>query len=106
MFFDFSLCLGTTEYTRHWLTPRAGVRLLGRFCYTKNMNCDLDCTIPEWIIEHPETTRVFSDLGLDIGCAGKSLRYVCVHQGLSPPEVLERLRTAIATTRSVDQNTR
>ncbi|QDV41460.1 hypothetical protein Enr13x_12990 [Stieleria neptunia] len=70
------------------------------------MNCDLDSSIPEWIIEHPETTGVFGDLRLDISCAGKSLRYVCVHQGLSPPEVLERLRQAITTARSVDRNTR
>ncbi|PAY15904.1 hypothetical protein CKO51_29500 [Rhodopirellula sp. SM50] len=70
------------------------------------MNCDLESSIPEWIIEHPETTGVFGDLGLDISCAGKSLRYVCVHQGLSPPEVLERLRAAIAGSSSIDRNAR
>ena len=70
------------------------------------MNCDLDSSIPEWIIEYPETTGVFSDLGFDIGCAGKSLRYVCIHQGLSPPEVLERLHAAIAASPSIDRNAR
>ncbi|QEG00791.1 hypothetical protein Mal15_48630 [Stieleria maiorica] len=66
------------------------------------MNCDLDTSIPEWIIEHPETTRVFNAMRLDTSCAGKSLRYVCIHQGLSPTEVLERLREAVAGDRSQD----
>ncbi len=60
------------------------------------MNCDLDNCIPDWIIEHPETLRVFNDLGLDTSCAGKSLHYVCIHHGLSPQEVLQRLWQAIA----------
>lgn len=66
------------------------------------MNCDLDTSIPDWIIEHPETTRVFNELGLDPSCAGKSLGYVCLHQGLNPQEVLVRLR-AVLETSSIDQ---
>ncbi|TWU22029.1 hypothetical protein Pla52o_30770 [Novipirellula galeiformis] len=54
-------------------------------------------SIPEWIIEYPETTRVFNELGLDTSCAGKSLQYVCHHQGLSPPMVLARLRQLITS---------
>ncbi|WP_238388694.1 DUF542 domain-containing protein [Roseimaritima ulvae] len=57
--------------------------------------CDLDTSIPDWIIEHPETTRVFVDLGLDVHCGGKSLEYVCQHQGLSPPAVLQQLWAAV-----------
>ncbi len=60
------------------------------------MECDLDTSIPEWIIEHPETTAVFGELGLDISCAGKSLAYVCHQQDLSPTAVLARLQAAIA----------
>ena len=59
------------------------------------MQCDLDSSIPEWIVEYPPTHRVFTDLGLDTSCAGKSLQYVCRQQGLSPPAVLERLHQAI-----------
>lgn len=59
------------------------------------MQCDLDTTIPDWIIEHPETSVVFGELGLDIGCGGKSLAYVCHQRALSPPAVLERLQTEI-----------
>ncbi|WP_236622144.1 DUF542 domain-containing protein [Novipirellula maiorica] len=52
-------------------------------------------SIPEWIIEHPETTGVFQELGLDTSCAGKSLQYVCHHHGLSPQAVLARLHQVI-----------
>lgn len=55
------------------------------------MDCDLSTSIPEWIIEHPETMVVFNHFGLDVSCGGKSLEYVCQHAGLSPPEVLARL---------------
>ena len=59
------------------------------------MSCDLETSIPDWIIEHPETTRVFAQLGLDTSCAGKSLEWVVVGEGLSPPEVLQLLQLAI-----------
>lgn len=55
------------------------------------MNCDLETGIPDWIVEHPQTTGVFADLGLDVASGGKSLEYVCQHQGFSPPAVLEQL---------------
>ncbi len=60
------------------------------------MQCDLDTSIPDWIIEHPTTTTLFSELGLDISCAGKSLEYVCHQNGLNPTAVLDRLRAIIA----------
>ncbi|MFG0261766.1 MAG: DUF542 domain-containing protein [Novipirellula sp. JB048] len=52
-------------------------------------------SIPEWIIEYPGTTRIFNELGLDTSCAGKSLEYVCHHQGLNPMAVLSRLQQVI-----------
>ncbi|WP_372723684.1 hypothetical protein [Novipirellula sp.] len=52
-------------------------------------------SIPEWIIEYPETNAVFDELGLDTSCAGKSLQYVCHHRGLSPQAVLLRLQHVI-----------
>ncbi|GAA5510170.1 hypothetical protein [Novipirellula caenicola] len=52
-------------------------------------------SIPEWIIEHPETHAVFDELGLDTSCAGKSLQYVCHHRGLSPQAVLLRLQQVV-----------
>lgn len=59
------------------------------------MDCDLDSSIPDWIIEHPETQPVFEQLNFDTSCGGKSLWFVCQHAGLSPPAVLEQLRQII-----------
>ncbi|TWU45830.1 hypothetical protein Q31b_10060 [Novipirellula aureliae] len=59
------------------------------------MDCDQSTTIPDWIIEHPETTGVFSELGLDVSCGGKSLEYVCFQNGLDVEAVLQRLREVI-----------
>ncbi|WDQ15890.1 DUF542 domain-containing protein [Rhodopirellula sp. P2] len=63
------------------------------------MKCDLDSSIPEWIVEHPETERVFKEFRLDTSCGGKSLRYVCIHAGVSPPEVFQRLELAVGTSK-------
>jgi regulator of cell morphogenesis and NO signaling len=53
--------------------------------------CDLDTSVPDWIIDHPETTAVFRELGIDCSCGGKSLAYACQQQGLEPEQVLARL---------------
>ncbi|MDA8743552.1 hypothetical protein N9N28_02860 [Rubripirellula amarantea] len=60
------------------------------------MNCDLDTSIPDWIIEHPETSRIFLELELDTSCGGKSLSYLCIHKDLDPNIVLRHLRQVIA----------
>lgn len=65
--------------------------------------CDLDSSIPDWIIEHPETTRVFNDLGFDTSCGGKSLEYVCHQYRLSPSDVLQQLRVAVAARSGLEQ---
>lgn len=59
------------------------------------MECDLTTSIPDWIIEYPETTSVFDELELDISCGGKSLEYVAMQQGLDPHDVLDRLRRVV-----------
>ena len=61
--------------------------------------CDLDSSVPDWIIEYPETTQVFNELNIDTSCGGKSLRYICICQGSNPQEVLERLRQIVADSR-------
>lgn len=55
------------------------------------MNCDLDTSVPDWIIDYPATELVFKELGIDTSCAGKSLEYVCRQHGLNPKDVLGRL---------------
>ena len=57
--------------------------------------CDLDTTVPVWIIEHPETLGVFQEFGIDYSCGGKSLGYVCDQKGMDRMMVLERLHRTI-----------
>lgn len=66
------------------------------------MDCDLSMSIPDWIIDHPETATVFNELGLDVSCGGKSLEYVVTQKGLQPDRVLAALCRKIET-RNDDQ---
>ncbi len=63
------------------------------------MDCDLDTSLPEWIMEHPETQRVFDALELDTSCGGRSLESVCHRCGLSPQDVLGQLRRVVSERR-------
>jgi regulator of cell morphogenesis and NO signaling len=53
--------------------------------------CDLDTSIPDWLIDHPETLAVFQELGIDTGCGGKSLGFACHQVGLDGEAVLATL---------------
>lgn len=68
------------------------------------MDCDLDSSIPDWIIEHPETIPIFNELGIDTSCGGKSLGYMCVHEDLDPNDVFARLRDVIDGRAIVDHD--
>jgi iron-sulfur cluster repair protein YtfE (RIC family) len=57
--------------------------------------CDLDTSVPDWVIEHPETLAVFQRLAIETCCGGKSLRYACRQQGLDPETVLAALRSTL-----------
>ena len=61
-------------------------------------DCDLDTSVPDWIIEHPETHPLFQELGIDYCCGGKSLEYACQERRLDENEVLEKLRRRIEAT--------
>ena len=54
-------------------------------------SCDLDTSVPAWVIEHPETLAVFQELGIDYSCGGKSLAYACRERGLDAEAVLVKL---------------
>ncbi|MFV0443367.1 MAG: hypothetical protein ACK5Q5_07335 [Planctomycetaceae bacterium] len=60
-------------------------------------HCDLDTSIPDWIIDHPESLSVFREFGLDDSCGGKSLGYVCQQQGVNELFVLKRLQQILAS---------
>jgi iron-sulfur cluster repair protein YtfE (RIC family) len=62
--------------------------------------CDLETSVPDWIIEHPETLAVFQELGVDYSCGGKSLEYACQERGLEPHSVLDKLRRRILDARN------
>lgn len=73
-------------------------------CYNPKMDCDLDSTVPDWLIEHPETSVVFERFGIDNNCAGKSLRYLCNQRGLSPPDVLRQLHEVLGWDSTEDRD--
>lgn len=60
------------------------------------ISCDLDTSVPDWIIEHPETLAMFRELGIDYCCGGKSLAYACQEQGLDGQAVLLKLHQCLS----------
>lgn len=59
------------------------------------LHCDLDTSVPDWVIEHPTTLAVFRELGIDYCCGGKSLGYACQQQGLDADFVLAKLHQCL-----------
>ena len=48
---------------------------------------DLDSSVPDWLIDHPQLLPLFKSLGIDYCCGGKSLRGASEEQGLRPEGV-------------------
>ena len=57
--------------------------------------CDLDTSVPDWVIDHPETLAVFQTLGIDCSCGGKSLAYAC-REGGDAEAALAKLRQCLS----------
>jgi iron-sulfur cluster repair protein YtfE (RIC family) len=53
--------------------------------------CGLETSVPDWVIDHPETLSVFQELGIDTCCGGKSLGFACRQRGLDGEAVLALL---------------
>jgi regulator of cell morphogenesis and NO signaling len=53
--------------------------------------CNLDTSVPDWVIDHPETLPAFQELGIDTCCGGKSLEFACRQRGLDGEAVLAKL---------------
>lgn len=64
------------------------------------MNCGPETSIPDWMIDYPETSIVFDEFRLDTSCGGKSLRYVCQQQGVDVECVLTRLEQLVESSRN------
>ncbi|WP_040352277.1 DUF542 domain-containing protein [Blastopirellula marina] len=58
-------------------------------------HCSLETSVPDWVVDHPETLVVFQELEIDYCCGGKSLEFACQEQGLNEHEVLRKLRKLI-----------
>lgn len=56
---------------------------------------DLESSVVDWIIDHPETEPVFRQRGIDCSCGGKSLGFLCAAQGLNAEEILAELKQVI-----------
>lgn len=54
--------------------------------------CDANTSVPDWVIEHPETIVLFQEMGIDYCCGGKSLAYACQERGLDATAVLLKVR--------------
>ena len=54
-------------------------------------SCDLDTSVPDWVIDHPEILPVLQQLGIDCSCGGKSLAYPCRERELDAQLVLSKL---------------
>lgn len=57
--------------------------------------CSLETSVPDWVIDHPETLAVFQRLGIDYSCGGKSLEFACRERGLIEQNVLAKLHEVI-----------
>ncbi len=52
---------------------------------------DLESSVSDWVIDHPETLPVFEQHGVDYTCGGKSLAHACRQRGLDPAWFLGEL---------------
>lgn len=65
-------------------------------------NLDLDTSVVEWVIDHPEVQCLLESLGIDQSCPGRSLGFVCRQMDLEPNFVLKQLQAIIADRSTID----
>lgn len=61
---------------------------------TDSRDSELDLSVPDWLIEHPEALRRLEKFGIDYHCGGKSLATACRERGLDPQQTLIDLKSA------------
>ena len=69
------------------------------------LECDTDTSVPDWVIEYPETLAIFDEFGIDSSCGGKSLAFACIQRGLDVETVFLAIRDAIEGRSRADGNT-
>ena len=55
---------------------------------------DLQASVVDWAIEHPESVAVFEEHGIDYCCGGKSLEVACLKSGVDPRHIIQLIRQA------------
>lgn len=63
---------------------------------------ELDRSVVDWAIDHPESIAVFERYQIEYCCGGKSLQYACLERGLDPREVLAKLHQAMKSPPSAE----
>ncbi len=63
------------------------------------LECDAHTSVPDWVIEYPETLAIFDEFGIDSSCGGKSLAFACIQRELDVETVLSLIRRAIESHR-------
>ncbi len=53
--------------------------------------CDLETSVADWVIEHPQAAALMDRLGIDYACGGRSLEWACQRTGLDPQTILRQL---------------
>jgi regulator of cell morphogenesis and NO signaling len=66
------------------------------------MDLDLETSVPDWLIEHPQILTILEELQIDYCCGGKSLEFACRERSLDPQQVLARLRAFLQEAGSAD----
>jgi regulator of cell morphogenesis and NO signaling len=61
---------------------------------TVSADSELELSVPDWLIEHPEALRALEQLGIDYHCGGTSLATACRERGLDPQQTLADLKSA------------
>lgn len=65
---------------------------------------ELDRSVVDWAIDHPESIAIFEQYQIDYCCGGKSLQYACLQQGLDPRKILALLHQAINSPPSAESS--
>lgn len=55
---------------------------------------DLETSVVDWAIDHPESVAIFEEHGIDYCCGGKSLRSACLNSGVDPSHILMLIQRA------------
>lgn len=68
------------------------------------LECHLETSVTDWVIEHPVTLPLFQSLQIDHHCGGKSLEFACRERNLDPQAVMSKIQELLEKTHGADDN--